>query len=72
MQTGAGTPESNPTISVCHVLLTAHMCEYTFYMQADFKVPLVTMSGLKVSRLDIYGEVHTNTSCYTVVVFLHF
>jgi len=65
MQTGAGTPESNPTISVCRILQTTYA--WTLYIQADFKVPLVTMSGLKVSRLDIYGEVHTNTSCLFTV-----
>ena len=36
--------------------------------QVDFKVPLVTMSGLKVSRLDIYGEVNVFVHSFTLVI----
>lgn len=43
----------------CNTIVTAahSNCGYMFHSQVEFKITQLSVSGLKVNRLDMYGEV---------------
>ncbi len=66
-------PESNPTIMVSErgVVYKIWVCSLMF-VQVDFKISLLAISGLKVNRIDIYCEVSNLIISITPLYPLHF